>query len=419
MNITFPKKRSNKTDSDFIIWHLTKNELLIGLTISVILTLFANFALLMRRYDLIMDSKGAGITWEIEKYDFWFSIVWFWLFSFILFILYRWMYKWGNIIFRRKEVKTIGLAMGIIIFAAFGLYQAHPALKKIIIMEKKHDAITSYNFTEHTVFITEVSKKTVDVTPDSITSPNKAQMGVSTVFSSTNSYPLLVEHIFVLLTIMLSMLLLHLLDKKQEMTLEYEKIKVEKLQNSYNALMGQINPHFFFNSLNGLNALIQSGEKQQTLAYLDELSNVFRYILQSNKKELVTLAEELQFVKAYTYLLSVRYEGKLFFSIQADTPYLLWYLPILSVLPLIENAVKHNVISKQYPLQIDIYTTNEDKLIISNKIHPKSEDSKGSGIGLKNLWGRYRMLTGKDIQISNRKEYFKVTLPLLNKPIHS
>ena len=75
--------------------------------------------------------------------------------------------------------------------------------------------------------------------------------------------------------------------------------------------------------------------------------------------------------------------------------------------------------SKQYPLQIDIYTTHEDKLIISNKIHPKSEDSKGSGIGFKNLWGRYRMLTGKDIQISNRKEYFKVTLPLLNKPIHS
>ena len=101
------------------------------------------------------------------------------------------------------------------------------------------------------------------------------------------------------------------------MKLEYEQLKTEKLQNSYNALMGQINPHFFFNSLNGLNALIQSGEKQQTLAYLDELSNVFRYILQSNKKELVTLAEELQFVKAYTYLLSVRYEGKLFFSIQA------------------------------------------------------------------------------------------------------
>ena len=316
MNITFPEKQSNKTKNDFIIWHLTKNELLIGLTISVILTLFANFALLMRRYDLIMDSKASGITWEIEKYDFWFSIVWFWLFSFILFILYRWMYKWGNIIFRRKEVKTIGFAIGIIIFVAFGLYQAYPTLKKIIIMEKKHDAITSYNFTEHAVFITEVSKKTLDVAPDSITSPNKAQMGVSAVFSSTNSYPLLVEHIFVLLTIMLSMLLLHLLDKKQEMTLEYEKIKVEKLQNSYNALMGQINPHFFFNSLNGLNSLIRMNEQDKTLEYLEGLSNVFRYILQSNHKTLVTLDEELQFAKAYTYLLSVRYENKLFFSIR-------------------------------------------------------------------------------------------------------
>lgn len=300
MNITFPEKQSNKTKNDFIIWHLTKNELLIGLTISVILTLFANFALLMRRYDLIMDSKASGITWEIEKYDFWFSIVWFWLFSFVLFILYRWMYKWGSKIFRHKEVKTIGFAIGIIVFVAFGLYQAYPALKKIIIMEKKHDAITSYNFTEHTVFITEVSKKTLDVAPDSITSPNKAQMGVSAVFSSTNSYPLLVEHIFVLLTIMLSMLLLHLLDKKQEMTLEYEKIKVEKLQNSYNALMGQINPHFFFNSLNGLNSLIRMNEQDKTLEYLEGLSNVFRYILQSNHKTLVTLDEELQFAKAYT-----------------------------------------------------------------------------------------------------------------------
>lgn len=231
-------------------------------------------------------------------------------------------------------------------------------------------------------------------------------------------YPMLMEHLIVLLTIMLIVPLIRLLHGKQQMMLDYEKLKTEQLQASYNALMGQINPHFFFNSLNGLNSLIRGGEKEQTLTYLDELSNVFRYILQSNKKELVTLAEELQFVKAYTYLLGVRYEGKLFFSIQADPPLLLWYLPILSILPLIENAVKHNVISKQYPLQIDIYTTAEKQLVVSNHIQPKIEDSHSSGIGLKNLWGRYRMLTGKDIQISNRKEYFKVSLPLLNTPAH-
>ena len=291
------------------------------------------------------------------------------MFSFILFIVNSLMYKFGDKLFRRKEYKRVLVVCVTCISIAYGMFHLSPVLYTAIVVE----------------WLGEDGPQ-----PNPFTVPNS----------------FMTEHLFVFLTVMLSSILIRLLGSKQQMKLEYEQLKTEKLQNSYNALMGQINPHFFFNSLNGLNALIQSGEKQQTLAYLDELSNVFRYILQSNKKELVTLAEELQFVKAYTYLLSVRYEGKLFFSIQADTPYLLWYLPILSVLPLIENAVKHNVISKQYPLQIDIYTTHEDKLIISNKIHPKSEDSKGSGIGLKNLWGRYRMLTGKDIQISNRKEYF-------------
>ena len=106
------------------------------------------------------------------------------------------------------------------------------------------------------------------------------------------------------------------------MKLEYEKIKVKQLQSSYNALMGQINPHFFFNSLNGLNSLIRAGEQEKTLEYLEGLSNVFRYILQSNHKTLVSLDEELQFVKAYTYLLGVRYEHKLFFSIQVEETYL-------------------------------------------------------------------------------------------------
>ena len=92
------------------------------------------------------------------------------------------------------------------------------------------------------------------------------------------------------------------------MMLEYEQLKTEKLQTSYNALMGQINPHFFFNSLNGLNSLIRSGEKEQTLTYLDELSNVFRYILQSNKKEMVTLAEELQFVNSGTLVLALAHQ---------------------------------------------------------------------------------------------------------------
>lgn len=82
-----------------------------------------------------------------------------------------------------------------------------------------------------------------------------------------------------------------------------------------------------------------------------------------------------------------------------------------------ENAVKHNVISKQYPLQIDLDTIPDQFLVVSNRIHPKIEESPSSGSGLKNLWSRYRMLTGKDIRIENRKEYFKI--PPLNTPVQA
>lgn len=358
-----------------------KNDLLIGFILSVLLSLFVNFALLMRRYEILSEHMPRHEPSPFENYQLYFSLFWFFLLAFVLFVLNKQMYKVGEKLFRKKEYKVILFASGVSIVSAFAIFVFHPIV---------HHLIISNLFQAEGYF----------------PKPGPRM-----------PHPLLTEHIFILLTVLLSALLIRLLNDKQEMALAYEKLKTEKLQNSYNALMGQINPHFFFNSLNGLNSLIRNGEKEQTLTYLDELSNVFRYILQSNKKELVTLAEELQFAKAYTYLLGVRYEGKLFFSIQADPPYLLWYLPILSVLPLIENAVKHNVISKQSALQIDIYTTKDDLLVVSNPIHPKMEDCASNGIGLKNLWGRYRMLTNKDIRISNRKDYFKVSLPLLNTPI--
>lgn len=128
----------------------------------------------------------------------------------------------------------------------------------------------------------------------------------------------------------------------------------------------------------------------------------------------MTLNEELNFVNAYTYLLSVRYENKLFFSIQVAEPCLPKKLPILSLLPLIENAVKHNIISMQHPLRIKIYTVSESLLVVSNPIQPKMEDYVCSGIGLKNLQGRYLMLTGENIYIEKSNGYFKVFLPLLN-----
>ena len=394
----------------------TKNELLIGFTISVILSLFANFALIMQHYELVTNSPAGDVALKQGKIELWFPLLWLFFFSFVLFILCRWIYRLGIRRFH-KEVKTLGLATGICLLVACGLYKAFPFIRKGVMTQIHSD---SFCVTEQAVSLSRVWTSTTPAIEkkDTLanTSPDRVHRGVIGAMTVTsNSYPLIIEHIFILLTVLLTMLLLHLFDKKQEMKLEYEKIKVKQLQSSYNALMGQINPHFFFNSLNGLNSLIRAGEQEKTLEYLEGLSNVFRYILQSNHKTLVSLDEELQFVKAYTYLLGVRYEHKLFFSIQVEETYLRKKLPILSLLPLIENAVKHNVISKRHPLQIQIYTKSDNWLVILNSIRPKMEETVGHGIGLKNLRERYRMLTGRNIQIANANGCFEVFLPLLNE----
>lgn len=394
----------------------TKDELLIGFTISVILSLFANFALIMQHYELVTNSPAGDVALKQGKIELWFPLLWLFFFSFVLFILCRWIYRLGIRRFH-KEVKTLGLATGICLLVACGLYKAFPFIRKSVMTQIHSD---SFCVTEQAVSLSRVWTSTTPAIEkkDTLanTSPDRVHRGVIGAMTVTsNSYPLIIEHIFILLTVLLTMLLLHLFDKKQEMKLEYEKIKVKQLQSSYNALMGQINPHFFFNSLNGLNSLIRAGEQEKTLEYLEGLSNVFRYILQSNHKTLVSLDEELQFVKAYTYLLGVRYEHKLFFSIQVEETYLRKKLPILSLLPLIENAVKHNVISKRHPLQIQIYTKSDNWLVILNSIRPKMEETVGHGIGLKNLRERYRMLTGRNIQIANANGCFEVFLPLLNE----
>lgn len=396
--------------------HSVKNDLLIGFIVSALLSLFVNFSMLMRKYDVINIQRNPALPEPpvfLNDYLFYFPLVWFFLFAFFLFIVNMQMYKLGDKIFRQREYKVALFAGGGSVMVGLGLLAVFPMVQKAVFevaeVSSVHETVIVESRPDKIIpgYGRPISKatKNMEMRPD--------RPDANILLSRSIAFhPQMTEHLFVLITVLLSVLLIRLISGKQQMMLEYEKLKTEQLQTSYNALMGQINPHFFFNSLNGLNSLIRNGEKEHTLTYLDELSNVFRYILQSNKKEMVALAEELQFVKAYTYLLGVRYEGKLFFSIQAEPRLLLWSLPILSVLPLIENAVKHNVISKQYPLQIDIYTTKENTLVVSNKVHPKVEEGHSSGIGLKNLWGRYRLLTGKDINISNRKEYFKVSLPL-------
>ena len=214
----------------------------------------------------------------------------------------------------------------------------------------------------------------------------------------------------VLCTLLGHIILLYTDKLKKE--LEIEELTVKNLQTSYDALTNQINPHFFFNSLNGLTSLIRKKNEEVTLAYVNKLSDVFRYILQSDKKGLVSLAEELDFVNSFRYMMEVRFANKLQYNVRVDENKLQSKIPVLSILPLLDNVVVHNMIDSDHKMSIDIYTNDKDELVISNPVYPKLAKLETNGSGLKNLEGRFMLLLGKSIEVENEDGVFAVYLPL-------
>lgn len=199
--------------------------------------------------------------------------------------------------------------------------------------------------------------------------------------------------------------------RSRKMLLENEQLRTENLVNQYEALKSQLNPHMLFNSLNTLYSLIrESPDKAQN--YLQELSRVMRYTLHDNLSHTVTLNEEMFFVRSYIYLLQMRYEDNLHFNIVIPQELLQREVPPMAVQMLVENAVKHNEISRRNPLTISI-RANGNELYVTNRIQPKLSSGSSTCIGLANLSKRYRLLFGKDITIEESNNDFKVTLPLI------
>ena len=199
--------------------------------------------------------------------------------------------------------------------------------------------------------------------------------------------------------------------KQQAVVMENERLKNENLTTCYNMLVGQINPHFFFNSLNSLAMLVREKHDDKALTYIDQLSYTFRYIIQNGQSTLMTLDEELKFIEAYSYLFEIRYADKLFFDIDVDDKYRSWTLPALSLQPLIGNAVKHNTITRSKPFHISI-RTEQGWLVVANPKVPKIEPEPSTGIGLENLRNRWHLITGRDIEIIDTDKEFVVRMPL-------
>jgi sensor histidine kinase YesM len=193
---------------------------------------------------------------------------------------------------------------------------------------------------------------------------------------------------------------------------ENEALKESNLQNQIEVLRNQLNPHFFFNTLNTLSYLISQDQAKSQL-YLNKLSYVLRTSIELQKSDLIPLTEEIKLAEAYFHLLSIRFGGNIMLLIHADDA-MQYRVPPMTLQMLIENAIKHNVISTAQPLKIEIVLDPKNKsLTISNNLQPKF-DTQGAGIGLKNLDERYRVLAGRVPEISNKDGQFTVAIPLIS-----
>jgi len=191
-----------------------------------------------------------------------------------------------------------------------------------------------------------------------------------------------------------------------------ETLKKLNLQIQVDSLKNQINPHFLFNSLNTLSSLV-STDKVKAEIFIDEMSTVYRYVLQNNEKDLITLRDELEFIYSFFDLLKTRYEEGIQLIVRVEEAYLEYMLPPHTLQLLVENAVKHNVVSAARPLTINISTNQLEQLIVENNVHEKTTSIKSNKIGLTNIFAKYSLLNQPQVVISHTNLVFRVALPLI------
>jgi two-component system LytT family sensor kinase len=202
----------------------------------------------------------------------------------------------------------------------------------------------------------------------------------------------------------------------QKSRLENEYLKQDQLKAQLFSLQQQISPHFLFNSLSTLRTIAPD---PMTKTYVMQLANVYRYLLAVHESPRITLQAELAFTESYLYILHERYENALQVSIGIEPALMQYFMPPLTLQILIENALKHNIISPEQPLCLRLYTHNGGQstsgplLTVENSYQPKPPIGESNGTGLQNIDNRYQLLAGRKIDVSREGEIFKVTLPLL------
>jgi hypothetical protein len=189
-----------------------------------------------------------------------------------------------------------------------------------------------------------------------------------------------------------------------------EKLKVEMMAYKYESLRNQINPHFLFNSMNVLSDLVYD-DQAMAVKFIRQMSDLFRYVLDSRDKELVPLRDELEFIRSFTFLLKTRFEEKLKIEIDVQVHPEEYIVPMTLQL-LIENAVKHNEVSEAYPLRISVRKV-DGCLEVENNLQPKSVGDDSKKTGLKNITQQFAFFSDKPIKIITSDERYMVRVPIL------
>jgi LytS/YehU family sensor histidine kinase len=196
--------------------------------------------------------------------------------------------------------------------------------------------------------------------------------------------------------------------------IEAEKFQKESIRSQLEALKNHLDPHFLFNNLNILSSLIDRST-EQSKEFLDRFAEVYRFILQNEGQELVSLEQELAFVDAYLYLLKTRFEDMIEFKVSIPENKMLKNLPPLTLQMLIENVIKHNFVTETKPLEIDVMVSENGKILtVRNNLQVRNiPHRKGERSGLKNIMSRYSYYTDQEVKTNNDGKYFTVEVPLL------
>jgi sensor histidine kinase YesM len=198
-------------------------------------------------------------------------------------------------------------------------------------------------------------------------------------------------------------------------SIEAERFERESILARYESLKNQVSPHFLFNSLNALTHLVYQ-DKDKASRFIHQLSMVYRYVLDTRHREVVSLSEEIDFVRSYLYLQQIRFGSKLEIQIEQDGD-MGGFVPPLAIQMLIENAIKHNIVSEEDPLRVKVFTTGKFA-VVENNLQPKSRmDEHSSGVGLENIRRRYEILSKEQVLVEKDDNCFRVSIPLLGETV--